>query len=119
MKTEYDSKGAGVKFPLPLVYVIWIVAGALLQEYFPSDMGIPFNHQYWGLGMVIYGIALLIYFHKNFQKAKTNIKPWMLGSFLPAAISLYFIAIKKEEKYLEEKFGDDYLDYKKKVRRWI
>ena len=157
MKTEYDSKGAGVKFPLPLVYVIWIVAGALLQEYFPSDMGIPFNHQYWGLGMVIYGIALLIYFHKIFQKAKTNIKPWepttyiittgiyawsrnpiylafnlcpiglgiffdnpwMLGNFLPAAISLYFIAIKKEEKYLEEKFGDDYLDYKKKVRRWI
>tara|TARA_B100000949_G_scaffold20458_1_gene15725 strand:- start:591 stop:722 length:132 start_codon:yes stop_codon:yes gene_type:complete len=43
----------------------------------------------------------------------------MLGNFLPAAISLYFIAIKKEEKYLEEKFGDDYLDYKKKVRRWI
>jgi len=45
--------------------------------------------------------------------------PWMLGSFLPAAVSLYFIAIKKEEKYLEEKFGDEYLDYKKKVRRWI
>jgi protein-S-isoprenylcysteine O-methyltransferase Ste14 len=23
------------------------------------------------------------------------------------------------ETYLEEKFGDEYLDYKKKVRRWI
>jgi protein-S-isoprenylcysteine O-methyltransferase Ste14 len=27
--------------------------------------------------------------------------------------------IKREEKYLEKKFGDAYLQYKSKVRRWI
>ena len=44
---------------------------------------------------------------------------WVLVSFIPAAIILYFIAIKKEERYLEEKFGDEYLEYKKNVRRWL
>ena len=27
--------------------------------------------------------------------------------------------IEREEKYLERKFGDEYLHYKKRVRRWI
>jgi protein-S-isoprenylcysteine O-methyltransferase Ste14 len=44
---------------------------------------------------------------------------WVLLSFVPAAFTLYHVAIKKEEVYLEEKFGDEYLGYKNKVRRWI
>jgi len=43
----------------------------------------------------------------------------VLGSFLPAATTLYFTAIKKEETYLEATFGEEYLEYKKKVGRWI
>lgn len=35
------------------------------------------------------------------------------------AITLYHIAIKHEEAYLEQVFGDSYRDYKKSVRRWI
>ena len=27
--------------------------------------------------------------------------------------------IKREERYLEKKFGDEYLRYKSQVRRWI
>ena len=27
--------------------------------------------------------------------------------------------IEREERYLERKFGDEYLQYKEKVRRWI
>jgi protein-S-isoprenylcysteine O-methyltransferase Ste14 len=34
-------------------------------------------------------------------------------------IALNRFAIIHEENYLEEKFGDDYLQYKEKVRRWI
>lgn len=44
---------------------------------------------------------------------------WIFISFIPAAFFLYHVAIKKEEAYLERKFGDEYLAYKKKVRRWI
>jgi protein-S-isoprenylcysteine O-methyltransferase Ste14 len=32
---------------------------------------------------------------------------------------VYYIAIAKEEAYLEEKFGDEYRDYVTRVRRWL
>jgi len=44
---------------------------------------------------------------------------WALFAFIPALIIVYFTAVKKEEKYLETKFGQEYLDYKAKVRRWL
>jgi len=44
---------------------------------------------------------------------------WILLSFIPSAVIIYYIAIKKEEVYLEEKFGKEYLHYKNKVRRWL
>jgi len=34
-------------------------------------------------------------------------------------IAFEIIAVKPEEKYLSQKFGDEYLDYKASVRRWI
>ncbi|MDP1547295.1 MAG: methyltransferase, partial [Anaerolineales bacterium] len=45
--------------------------------------------------------------------------PWGL-IFLPLVIWLLTIwVIIPEEKYLEGKFGTEYLNYKSKVRRWI
>ncbi len=43
-------------------------------------------------------------------------------SFLGVFLFIYFITqwqIKPEEYWLEKKFGESYLAYKKKVRRWI
>ena len=43
-------------------------------------------------------------------------------SFLGVFLFVYFITqwqIKPEEYWLEKKFGESYLAYKKKVRRWI
>ena len=44
---------------------------------------------------------------------------WAFFAFIPCLFIVYFTAIKKEEKYLQEKFGQEYLDYKSKVRRWL
>ena len=44
---------------------------------------------------------------------------WILFSFIPSALIIYYIAIKKEEAYLEKKFGEEYEHYKNKVRRWF
>ncbi len=45
--------------------------------------------------------------------------PW-IGILTPiCAWTLYQFAIKPEEAYLEQKFGDSYRAYKLKVRRWI
>ena len=44
---------------------------------------------------------------------------WIVLSFIPGAILVYYIAIAKEEAYLEREFGEEYLAYKRKVRRWL
>ncbi len=44
---------------------------------------------------------------------------WILISIVPSLCCIHFFIIKKEEGYLEEKFGQEYLDYKNKVRRWL
>lgn len=38
---------------------------------------------------------------------------------LPCLIIIHYYVIAKEEAYLEDKFGKEYLDYKDKVRRWL
>lgn len=44
---------------------------------------------------------------------------WLLILVVPAIYSLQKFCIEKEEKYLEEIFGGQYLAYKKQVRRWF
>ncbi|MEK7524100.1 MAG: isoprenylcysteine carboxylmethyltransferase family protein, partial [Patescibacteria group bacterium] len=44
---------------------------------------------------------------------------WMLFSIIPVVATLRVYAIAREEKYLEEKFGEEYRTYKKHVRRWL
>jgi len=40
--------------------------------------------------------------------------------FLPIVlIVMHYGVIFREEEYLENKFGEEYIDYKKRVRRWI
>ena len=44
---------------------------------------------------------------------------WIIIFFIPLIYSLQKIAIIPEEQYLESKFGDEYLNYKASVRRWL
>lgn len=44
---------------------------------------------------------------------------WILVLAPVCAGLLYVFAIKPEEAYLERKFGEAYLQYKRSVRRWI
>ena len=38
---------------------------------------------------------------------------------IPLVLILHFGVIRREESYLEAKFGEQYLAFKRKVRRWI
>jgi protein-S-isoprenylcysteine O-methyltransferase Ste14 len=38
---------------------------------------------------------------------------------LPLLVIVQVGVIQREEAYLERKFGDEYLNYKAQVRRWI
>ena len=44
---------------------------------------------------------------------------WLLGTLAMAILVMDVAVIRKEEQYLEGKFGAEYLDYKTSVRRWL
>lgn len=44
---------------------------------------------------------------------------WVLALLAPLLIVMQYGVIRREERYLTEYFGDEYLRYKASVRRWI
>ena len=44
---------------------------------------------------------------------------WLLVTLAGAVSLINFLVIPAEERYLERKFGAEYLDYKASVRRWL
>jgi protein-S-isoprenylcysteine O-methyltransferase Ste14 len=45
--------------------------------------------------------------------------PWTLVTLVPAVLVVHFGVIAREESYLERLFGDEYLRYKQRTRRWL
>lgn len=74
-----------------------------------SDGAFSFSRNpiYLSLTMLYVGIALL------FNAL------WALLLLLPLVVVVQNGVIKREEHYLERKFGDEYLRYKASVRRWV
>lgn len=44
---------------------------------------------------------------------------WMMMSILPMFLYLAFYVVPREEAYLTRAFGEDYLIYRRAVRRWL
>lgn len=44
---------------------------------------------------------------------------WVVGLLLPIVVIVRYGVIAREERYLEQKFGNDYRRYKVSVRRWL
>jgi protein-S-isoprenylcysteine O-methyltransferase Ste14 len=44
---------------------------------------------------------------------------WFLPPLAAVLLTIHYGVILREEKYLTRKFGDEYLNYKNRVRRWI
>jgi protein-S-isoprenylcysteine O-methyltransferase Ste14 len=65
------------------------------------------NPAYLGMALTYIGIALLAD------------ALWALAP-LPVVLAVVTTGvIKREERYLEQKFGSEYTDYRRRVRRWI
>jgi protein-S-isoprenylcysteine O-methyltransferase Ste14 len=65
------------------------------------------NPMYVGLSVLHLGIAVAVG------------SLWILAALAPALAVLRYGVIAREERYLEAKFGREYLDYKARVRRWL
>lgn len=44
---------------------------------------------------------------------------WMFVLFSLVFVTTHFVDIPKEERYLTEQFGEEYLDYQSRVRRYL
>ncbi len=44
---------------------------------------------------------------------------WVLGLSLPVLLIMDLWVVRREERHLEAKFGEEYLHYKSTVRRWL
>ena len=44
---------------------------------------------------------------------------WLLATLVGAVALIHYVVIRREEQYLERRFGDEYLNYKASVRRWL
>ena len=65
------------------------------------------NPTYLSLTLLYVGLSLLVG------------SPWVLFMAVPAVALTQWGVIMREERYLEAKFGEEYLRYKAKVRQWI
>lgn len=65
------------------------------------------NPMYLGMALIQAGVALI-----------TN-SLWPLVFLVPVLFLIRRFVIDREERYLERKFGEDYLSYKRRVRRWL
>jgi protein-S-isoprenylcysteine O-methyltransferase Ste14 len=44
---------------------------------------------------------------------------WLLATLIAAVALMAAVVIPREERYLERRFGADYVEYKRSVRRWL
>ena len=44
---------------------------------------------------------------------------WIVLALVPVMVYVDARIVRGEERYLEQQFGDEYLDYKRRVRRWL
>lgn len=65
------------------------------------------NPDYLGQALVTAGLGLLF------------AAPWVFVMLVPALLVLRYGVIAREERYLERLFGDQYRDFRRRVRRWF
>lgn len=127
---------------LPLPFAVpqigglrWLVAGLLIligvalfaagvRNFSKADTPLPTNRparvlvttgiHRWTRNPVYLGF-LLIYVGIGIATQSA----WVLLLALPLALVIHYGVVRREEAYLERRFGDTYRDYKRRVRRWL
>ena len=152
-----EQDNPGIKVPPPLIYVLPLVLGLLLDRrshipFLPRRAG-----RFLGWPLVGGGVLLTRWFRQTMREAEAPIRtdkpvprlttegPFhysrnpaylalamiyagiaslrnSLWAILPLPLVVYVIqrkVIGREERYLDRTFGEEYLAYKRRVRRWM
>lgn len=109
----------GAIFAIALALAIWAIvtireAGTQVETYKPTTTIVEngpyrFTRNPIYLGMVLGLIGLAIAFDSL----------WLLATLVLFYLVIRYGVVAREEAYLERKFGDVYLGYKSRVRRWL
>ena len=152
-----EQDKAGIIAPPPLIYLVPLVLGLLLNRRFPTAFLPRRISRGFGGFLLGSGALLLGWFEWEMRRADTPTNPYKPVSrivtggpfrytrnpgylamamiyagvaaranalwpvlFLPAALlAIRRGVIEREERYLERKFGAEYLRYKAQVGRWL
>jgi protein-S-isoprenylcysteine O-methyltransferase Ste14 len=151
-----DTANLGLVRP-PLVYLIAIAAGVLIQLAIPLPFLPRALATVLGAALIVVAIALCAWSVRKFRAVGTPVparKPtsvivrtgpyhfsrnpiylsfslfqlgiaiwvnslWLLATLVGAVAIIHLVVMPREERYLERRFGAQYLDYKPSVRRWL
>ncbi len=93
---RFSDAGTNVPTPLP--------ATAIVTD---GPYGLTRNPIYIAMALGLVGVAV------------TVDNPWLMALVVPFIAVIHLGVVKREERYLESKFGDAYRSYRVSVRRWI
>ncbi len=148
---------AGVRVPPPLIYLSAMIAGLILNYFFPIAFLPVSLSRIVGIFSGALAVFIFISAFLKFKRAETNLEPWkpttaivsdgvyafsrnpiylaftlfylgvaflfnslwLFALLVPVLFVMRYAVIAREERYLENKFGTEYSDYKRRVRRWI
>ena len=109
----------GAVFSVGFVLAGWAIttirrAGTRVETYKPTTAVVEtgpyrFTRNPIYLGMLLGQAGLAVGFNSA----------WILATLVPFFFVIRFGVIAREEAYLEHKFGEVYLAYKSRVRRWL
>jgi len=150
------SRGPSIIAPPPLLYLIPLLGGALLDRAVPLP-GLPPGARRLGFPLAAAGVALGTWFVRTMHAANTPVDPrqtpttlvtngpfrhsrnpgyigltlaytgislttnrrWPLVFLPPVIAAVDRGVVRPEERYLRDRFGDEYEDYRRQVPRWL
>jgi protein-S-isoprenylcysteine O-methyltransferase Ste14 len=108
----------------PLILIGVAIAAAGIRNFSRAGTPVPSNQPVralvttgihrWSRNPIYVGMFLLYA-----GVGITARSPWVLMLALPLVIILRYGVVKREEAYLERRFGEAYRNYKALVRRWL
>jgi protein-S-isoprenylcysteine O-methyltransferase Ste14 len=157
MNAPTDRDRADIILLPPLIYLIGLVIGFIIESWAPTSLGDRRMLSVLGVAGIVAGGLLGAWGDLTMKRSGTSPFPWKptkaivdtgpyrftrnplyvaqalmhagvaalgdstwaLAALVPVLVVVRYGVIKPEEEYLTRKFGDAYVGYTRRVRRWL